>query len=145
MTSRRPHVLAIAALFALVMCPGVASSTQKSMTQRYAGVWTYTDAYHTNYLKITAATGGRMRLTTGFKYEGKISWVTAIEVVNSDAIYLRPSNGQLVGRFRSGNFRATHSAEIEYRIICAIAKNGTMRYRVKSEVGDEDYVATRIE
>lgn len=145
MTTNRPGVVAIAALCALLFCPGVASSTQTSASQKFVGVWTYKDAYHTNYLKITAATAGRMLLTTGVQYEGKISWATAIEVVNSDAIYLRPSNGQLVGRFRSSNFRATHSAEVEYRITCAIGKNGKMRYTVKSEVGNEDYVAMKLE
>lgn len=112
-------------------------------TLKFCGIWLYNGAgkfmeSSKDYLKIGQAGAGRFKLTKGFEYpKGKISWADGIAVRNADGIYLRPKNGNLMGRFVSPNFYATHGAEFTYEITCELKSSGKLVYSVWSSIRGE--------
>jgi hypothetical protein len=107
------------------------------------GVWKYVDntlngGGSKHYLRISQAGAGKFKLSEGWEYEGAINWSDdGVMIRNADGIYLKPINGRLVGRFVSGNFRATHGHEFIYKITCELKSNNKLLYSVWSSIRGE--------
>lgn len=112
---------------------------------RFIGVWEFTPEYSLSkgYFKITTEQPQKFEFVEGFEYQGNITWAGTM-VNRANGIYLKPSNGKLVGQFSSPNFRATHGHDFTYRITLSLAANGKLLYSISGDVS-EKYYATRVD
>jgi len=128
-----------------VQGPFETSSIENPLTATFCGIWEYDENGVKNYLKITKEESGRIKFFRGYKDEGQISWTEPM-LKNTDAIYLKPSNGKLTGEFVSSNLYATHGEEFTYKITLDAKSNNKLIYSVYSSIRGEtdEREATKI-
>lgn len=119
--------------------------TENSISGDYCGIWEYDENGAKDYLKITKDGPDRYKFTKGYKYQGSIVWQKFM-LTNAKDIYLKPSNGKLVGRFVSANFYATHGEDYTYQITLDIKPDKKMLYSVWNSINKktEAREATKI-
>lgn len=132
--------------------PARPSESISAEYNRFLGVWSYaeTDGYSTtkSYFRITRDQRGRFQFDEGWnddpKVVSKITWSRDVLILtNADGIFLKPSKGNLLAKFVSANFRATHGHDFTYQITLQFQANGTVLYLLGGDLS-EKHVATKV-
>lgn len=119
--------------------------TENPISGEYCGIWECDGDGTKAYLKITKDGPDRYKFSRGYKYQGSIVW-QKLMLTNAKNIYLKPSNGRLVGKFVSANFYATHGEDFTYQITLDLKSDKKMLYSVWSSVDKKTEIreATKI-
>lgn len=98
-------------------------------TSGFVGDWQYTNSQgNLSYLRIVKMNSGQFQLFEGWPGDqGAMNW-------RQDGYLLAPASGKLAATIQSGNFRATHGAVFEYRLMVERIDDDNLLYSVKSEL-----------
>jgi hypothetical protein len=108
--------------------PTKLTSAENDLADKFCGIWEYDDSGAKQYLKIIKE-AERFKFDRGYKYDGVIVW-EGNRTKNENGIYLKLSNGKLVGEFISCNFYPTHAEEFTYKITLELKSNNRLHYTV---------------